>query len=284
MSWDYGNARVSALRGRLLDPVALRRIASASSASAILDVLHGQEDWRSIVREALTTERDKTTAARVAVERHLGLRLGRLPTFFPSPERELVEALVLPLDRERILDLVARRRAAEGVEAVEASIVPGALVGSAELAVLARAETLATFARGLVPLGLLLAVDALRVAELPLDPPAETVDAILLEGMESARAARVRGHDREAMRVTAIVEAERADLEAVRRAREAHLPQADLIRRATVLARLDRLAREDRADPTGVGTAAGHVAGLEAEALRLRTRLGELAERAHSTV
>lgn len=284
MTWDYGNARVAALRGRLLDAVALRRIAVAPSANAILEILKGQEDWRAIVREATADERDTATAARVAVERHLGLRLGRLPTFFPPPARELVEALVLPLDRDRVLDLVRRRRAGESVASMEASIVPGALLGNADLLALARADSLATFVRGLVPLGLVLAVDALRIAELPPDPPAETVDALLRAGIETAREARIPGRDRESLRVRAIVESERADLEAVAHASATHSPQAALIERAATLARLDRLAREDGTDPTGVGTVAGHVAGLEAEALRLRTRLGEIAEGAHSRV
>lgn len=284
MTWDYGNARVSALRGRLLDAAVLRRVSVAPSAHAILEILGGQEDWRAIVREAVASERETAAAARVAVERHIGVRLGRLPTFFPPPARELVEALVLPLDRDRVLDLVRRRRAGDSVVSMEASIVPGALLGTADLVALARTESLATFARGLVPLGMLLAVDALRLADLPPDPPAETVDTLLRAGIETAREARITGRDRESGRVRAIVESERADLEAVAHATAIRSPQAALIARAAILARLDRLAREGSADPTGVGTVAGHVAGLEAETLRLRTRLVEIAEGAHSRI
>src|SRR5512143_4260873 len=107
--YDYGNARVAALRGRLLDAVAFRRLADADSAGAFLAGLDRLDDWHAIRRETEPLFGEPQAAIEAAIERHRSARLGALAGWYEGPARRLVEALVMPLDGERITAILRRR-------------------------------------------------------------------------------------------------------------------------------------------------------------------------------
>jgi vacuolar-type H+-ATPase subunit C/Vma6 len=277
--YEYGNARIAALRGRLLDGPSLRRLLEAGSAAELLVLLERAEDWRPILREVAPLAADPQSALEVSVERHRSARLGALPRWYPPPVRGLVEALVLPLDAQRVVALLRRRRAGETPEAVGATIIGGALLGTAQLGAVGRAPTFAEALHRLARSGVLPADAA---GSFPGAEGAggawEPVEAGLMAAFDRARLARAAGRGGDAARVRAIIAAERADREAV--AGELHGEGASAaahMERATTLARLDRLAAAGPRDPLGIGAVAGYVAAVEAQAIRLRAILARVA-------
>lgn len=276
--YDYGNARVAALRSRLLDPAALHRLAEADSAGAFLALLERAEDWRPILRETAPLVVEPQGAVEASIERHRSVRLGTLVTFYPPPAQRLVEALVLPLDRERIIALVRRRLAGEAAEVVGATIVGGALLDAAALGALVRAPTIAALVRAVGRAGLIPAGEAAmlgREIEQGIDRP--KLEARLVAAFERGRVERAVGRDANARTVRAILARARADREAVEVELAAGGPgAAALLERTFTLARLDELARTGRRDPLGIGPVAGYVAALEAQAIRLRASLARV--------
>ena len=277
--YEYGNARIAALRGRLLDGPSLRRLVEAGSAAELLVLLERAEDWRPILREVAPLAADPQSAFEVSVERHRSARLGALPRWYAPPARGLVEALVLPLDAQRVVALLRRRRAGETPEAVGATIVGGALLGTAQLGAVGRAPTFAEAVRQLARLGVVQADAVASLAELrEVGRAWEPVEAGLMEAFDRARLARVAGRGGDAARVGAIIAAERADREAVaEELRGDGTSAAAHVERATTLARLDRLAAAGPRDPLGIGAVAGYVAAVEAQAIRLRAILARVA-------
>jgi len=276
--YDYGNARVAALRGRLLAPAELRRLAEADSAAAFLALLERAEDWRPILREVAPLVVEPQGAVEASIERHRSARLGALVRFYPPPARELVEALVLPLDRERVIALVRRRLAGEAPETIGATIVGGALLDATALGALARSPTLAGLLRALGRAGLVPRSEAVSIArdlDHGLGRPA--LEARLVELFDHGREVRAVGRDPNAGTVRAILARERAERRAVADELLAEGPgAAALLERALTLARLDKLARSGRRDPLGIGSVAGYVAAVEAQAIRLRASLARV--------
>src|SRR3989304_810132 len=129
--YESGNASIAARRGRLLDGPSLRRLVEAGSAAELLVLLERAEDWRPLVGEVAPLAADPQSPFEVSVERPRSARLGALPRWYAPPARGLVEALVLPLDAQRVVALLRRRRAGETPEAGGAPIVGGGPPGSA---------------------------------------------------------------------------------------------------------------------------------------------------------
>jgi vacuolar-type H+-ATPase subunit C/Vma6 len=277
--YEYGNARIAALRGRLLDGPTLRRLQEAESAAELLVLLERAEDWRPILREVAPLAADPQSAFEVSVERHRSARLGALPRWYPPPARDLVDALVLPLDAQRVVALLRRRRAGETPEAVGATIVGGALLGTAQLGAVGRAPTFEAAVRLLTRLGVVPAdaVASFRGAEAA-GGGWEPLEAGLVAAFDGARVARAAGRGGDAARVRAIIAAERADRETVvGELRGEGASAAAHVERETTLARLDRLAAAGPRDPLGIGAVAGYVAAVEAQAIRLRAILARVA-------
>ena len=276
-SYDYGNARIAALRSRLLDAAELRGLAEAGSAGGFLARLERADDWRPILRDTAPLVADPQGAAEASIERHRSARLGSLPGLYPMPARGLVEALVLPLDRERIVALVRRRAAGEAAEAIGSTIVGGALLDAAALGELARASTLAGLVRGLAARGLIRPTDTALVGAEPAGVDRRRLEGVLVTALERARLDRARGRGADAARVRALIAREAADRGTVaRELAEAGPAAAALLERALTLARLDATAHEARRDPLGIGTVAGYVAAVEAQAIRLRACLARV--------
>lgn len=277
--YEYGNARIAALRGRLLDGPTLRRLQDAESAAELVVLLERAEDWRPVLREVAPLAADPQGALEVSIERHRSARLGALPRWYPAPAGNLVEALVLPLDAQRVVALLRRRRAGETPEAVGATIVGGALLGPAQLGAIARAPTFEAAVRQLARLGVVPADAVASLAELREGGGAwEPLEANLMAAFDRARVARAAGRGGDAARVRAIIAAERADRAAVvGELRGEGASAAAHVERETTLARLDRLAAAGPRDPLGIGAVAGYVAAVEAQAIRLRAILARVA-------
>jgi hypothetical protein len=281
VSDDYGLARVAALRGRLLDPATLGQLRAAPTAAAFLHVLERTEDWAPVLRIVAPLGGEPLTAAEAAIERHRSLRLGRLPRWFVPPTRRLVEALVLPLDRERLVALLRLRRAGVAAEDVTALVAPGALLDADQLGALARAPTLADLVVRIALVGLVPAEAVpglLRAAREAVDPPGwAAFEGAVGAAIEASRRQRAEGRGENARFVAALLRREAADRRAVAAEIEAGgVGSALRLERGLVLARLGELVRLARRDPLSIGPIAGYVAAVELQAIRLRAMIAHL--------
>lgn len=281
MTDDYGLARVAALRGRLLDASTLGQLRQATTAAAFLRVLERTEDWAPVVRLVAPLGTDPLAAAEAAIERHRSLRIGRLRRWFEPPTRDLVEALVLPLDRERLVALLRLRRSGAGADAIGALVAPGALLDFAELGELARSPSLADLVVRLAVVGLVPAEtvpDLVRAAREAADPTGwAAFEATLAEAVEAARSMRAAGRSEDARFVQELLRREAAERRAVAAELEAGgVASALRLERGLVLARLNELVRRARRAPLSIGPVAGYVAAVELQAIRLRAILARL--------
>lgn len=276
---DYGNARVAAMRSRLLTAADLHRLGEAGSPAALAGLLERHEDWRPILRVVAPIGADPVAVVEAAIERHRSARFGALPRFYDPPRRGLVAALVASLDIERVIALVRRRRAGATPDELGATLIAGALLGQSELGLLARAPTLAELARGLARVGLVDRTDlaGLLAAADPARPP-ERFEAAVAGAIDRTRDRWVAGRGRDAAVARSVLSDERR----VRVAASAELLEtgaasAALLERGATLVRLDALARTGRRDPLGIGPVVGYVAAVDAGAIRLRAILARVA-------
>jgi vacuolar-type H+-ATPase subunit C/Vma6 len=273
--YDYGNARVAAVRGRLLDSATLRRIADSDSPSAFLAALERFDDWRLAVREAEPLFGEPQAAIDAAIERHESARLGSLIGWYEGEARRLVEALVLPLDANRIVAIIRRRSAGATDAEAGLSIVAGAVLDGPTMARLARASSLASLITGLAGTGIVGRADAAALRTGVEDRRGlRWLEEQFVAAIDRARDERATGPGRDAAVVRELLAAERAE----RTMTEAELAEAGpasawFSERAGRLARLDAVAARGRRDPLGIGAVAGYVAAVEAQAIRLRASL-----------
>jgi hypothetical protein len=277
--YEYGNARIAALRSRLLGPTTLAGLAESATAAVFLATLDRSEDWRPVIRRVGPPVADSRAAVEAAIERHRAGRLGALPGWYTGSARALVEALVLPLDRERIVALLRRRHAGEDGETVSASIVRGAVLDVPALGRVVRAPTLPSAVTELVDHGVVLVADAPRLRALATDTSMwPSLEAALVEAVERARLARASGRGSEAATVRrSIGEEARIRSFVLDELAASGLAAASALDRIESLRRLDRLAATGRRDPLGIGAVAGYVAAIEAQAIRLRAALARTA-------
>ncbi len=201
--YEYGNARVAALRARLLSPGQLQQLAESESPAALLEQLARLEEWRPFVAqpcpgapseavEAGAT--DPARAVQAAIERHRSARLGALPRWYEPPARALVEALVLRLDGERTIDLLRLLVAGVDPEVAADQVGAGAVLTRRQLAEIARAPTLAASLRLLGHAGLIEQRAADRLASICDRGEAwAVVEAGLVEACWQAREERCAG-------------------------------------------------------------------------------------------
>jgi vacuolar-type H+-ATPase subunit C/Vma6 len=273
---DYGSARIAGRRARLLPPDVLARLAAAGSADEMLLMLERIESWRGILRDLGPLVSPARAGIELAIERHRSACLADLPAFFPAPARALVEALVLPLDLERLLEVLRRRRAGEPAEAVARGVSRGALLDDVTLGAIARASDSATVARLLVRHGVLVREDAAALAAHRNEgADAEALERDVAIAFDAARRRRAAAGPREAgALVSGQLDAERDEAAAVdAELRSNGADAATDLERQLRLARLDRRAARARRDPLGIGVAIGYVAAVEAETIRLRAAL-----------
>jgi hypothetical protein len=275
---DYGNARVAAMRSRLLSGADLRGLGEAGSPAALAGLLERHDDWWPVLRAVAPIGADPVAVVEAAIERHRSARLGALPRFYEPARRGLVAALVASLDLERVVALVRRRRVGATLDELGTTLIAGALLGQSELGLLARAPSLAELARALARFGLVDRTDlaGLVAAADPARPP-ERFEAAIADAVDRARDRWVAGRGRDAAVVRSVLSDERR----VRVAASAELlatgaASAALLERGATLARLDALARTGRRDPLGIGPVVGYAAAVDAGAIRLRAILARV--------
>jgi vacuolar-type H+-ATPase subunit C/Vma6 len=259
----------------------LARLAAAGSPEAMLLMLERLDPWRAVLGQVGPLMMPIAAGIEVAIERHRAACLAEVSGLFPEPARTLVEALVMPLDLERVLEVLRRRRVGETAEAVDAAVSRGALLGDAALGAIARAGDLRAVARLLARFGLLSAEEAAALgagSSNGTDPV--RLEAEVIAAFEHARRRRAgtRGVRGNGAAISAILDAERAEASAVVAELRASGPDAATdLEREVRLTRLDGLAARGRRDPLGIGVAIGYIAAVEAEAIRLRVALASVA-------
>jgi len=281
MGYDYGNARIAAMRGRLLDRAAISRLGDSATPSVMVAQLERAADWAPIMRRVAPLGTDPAVALEAAVEFHRSARLGVLPSYYDGQERRFVEALVLPLDLERTVALLRRRRAGEAGDAIASTAVPGALLDASAISAIARAPGTAAALRPLLEQEIIARDDlvAIVTAETRGAPSAE-VESLLHDAIDHARWTRVDVRGGEAAALRRLLAHEREAREAmVIELTEAGPTLATVLDRTTRLAVLDALAALGPRDPLGIGAVAGYVAAVEAQAIRLRAMIARVRAR-----
>lgn len=281
MGYDYGNARIAAMRGQLFDRAAISRLGDSASASVMVAQLERSTDWAPILRRVAPLGTDVTAAIQTAIEFHRSARLGALPRYYEGRERRFVEALVLPLDAERAVALLRRRRAGEAAERIATTAVPGALLDAPAVAAMARAPGPAAALRPLVDRGVITRDDAKHITAAEIRGVGSAgVESMLQAAVDRGRWERVSVGGHEAAALRRLLEHEGADREAtIVELGEAGPTLATVLDRTTRLARLDALGALGRRDPLGIGAVAGYVAAVEAQAIRLRAMVARIRAR-----
>jgi len=281
MGFDYGNARIASMRGRLLDRSAIARLGESATPSVMVAQLERSEDWGLILRQVAPLGTDATAALEAAIEFHRSARWGALPHFYENGDRRLVESLVMPLDTERALAVLRRRRAGEPADQIATTAIPGALLDAHSLALMARASGPAAALRPLVDADVLDRHDAEHIAAAEIrGTRSADLEEMLGAAIERSRRARTTGRGPDAAAVRRLLDHERGDREAVViELSEAGPSLATLLERSTRLARLDALAARGRRDPLGIGTVAGYLAAVEVQAIRLRAMVAKVRAR-----
>ncbi len=282
IGWDYGNARVAALRCHLLDGAALRALGEAESGDALVARLAAMEEWRPLLAAAPVSAPRPADIVDAAIERHRSGRLSSLLRWYGAPERRLVEAVVMSLDLERVLAVLRRRRArgaraAAGMDGPDSGTdawrpVPGALLDAGRLARLATSPGHGGPFRELARLDLLERRDAAALAEASERgvPPGE-LEASLHAAWDRARSARAVDARDDGELVRAELARERRDRAAVRDVLlGTGAADAAALERRLALERMERLARRARRQPLGIAPVLGYHAALEHQALLLR--------------
>jgi vacuolar-type H+-ATPase subunit C/Vma6 len=281
MGYDYGNARIAAMRGRLLDRAAITRLGDSATASVMVAQLERSPDWAPIMRRVAPLGTDPTVALETAIEYHRSARLGALPPYYDGRDRRFVEALVLPLDAERAVAVLRRRRAGESAEAIASTAVPGALLDAPAVAAMARAPGPAAAIRPLVDRGIITRDDAMQIiaAETRVADSAH-IESMLQTAIDRARWARVNVRGDEAAALRRLLEHEQTAREAtIVELGQAGPALATVVDRTMRLAMFDALSTLGRRDPLGIGAVAGYVAAVEAQAIRLRAMVARVRAR-----
>ncbi len=277
--YDYGNARLAGLRSRLPDAGLLRRLGQAAGPAELLVLLMQEPDWRSLGRSPAEPFPGGRAAVDDLVDRWRASRLGALLGYYEPPVRRLVEALVLPLDAERLVALLRRRRAGQPAEAIARTLSRGALLDEATLARLAGMPTDALLLRALGPTGVVsegaaAALGASAEAAASSGTPEEraaATEAALRAAIERSRRDRADGRGGDAAAVRALLAVEAADRDAVAAELTTAGPaSAAILERAMCLSRWAALDRRAHRDPLGIGPVAAYVAAVELAAIRLR--------------
>lgn len=285
---DYGNARIAARRSRLLDEAALEQLAQSGSPAGALALLERRPGWSELLRAARQVVHEPAATMELAIELFRATELSRLPRWYSGRARRLAEALVMDLDRERVLALARRRRAGQDAEAINPTITRGALLNGEALAELARQPSRAALLTALGRMGLIDAGDAARLARTSGGLTDSELEAALGAAWARARRGRAAGPGGDAALVRRLLGEEESERRSVAEELSTGGPGVGaLVERGIRLARLDRVAAESRRDPGGIGPVAAYVAAVEAQAIRLRTVLARVsagwsAEMAHT--
>ncbi len=286
VGYEYGNARLAAQRARLPGSARIRRLGQASGCGEVLALLGQDLDWQPIGRSPGGIGGDARAAAEDLVERWRAAREGGMLRYYDPPVRPLVEALVMPLDTERVVEILRLRRAGTPADEIERRLAPGALLGEPLLRRLARTPTDAALFRALGAAGLVPGDAAAALAALTAgaggfaerEARTAATEAGLRVAVERARAGRVVGRGADAAAVRAILAGEAADQKAVAAELAANgSTPAAILERSLALERWAALEGAAHRDPLGIGPVAAFVAAVELTVVRLRAVLARVA-------
>jgi vacuolar-type H+-ATPase subunit C/Vma6 len=276
--YEYANARIAARRSQLLPREALVRLAAAESPAAMLLMLERFEAWRGTLRELGPLVAPPRSGIELAIERQRAARLAALAPLFPPPARGLVEALVLPLDRQRVVEILRRRGAGEAPERIAEAVGGGAVLDGAALGALARADDERALGRALAETGLFTRSEARGLGARWHGSDRRQLEADLVQAFDAARRRRAERGGGDGAAIARLLDAERLEAAAVLRELRLNGPEAAAdLERELHLQRLDARAARGRRDPLGIGVAIGYVAAVDAEAIRLRAALAAVA-------
>ena len=286
IGYEYGNARLAARRARFLGSESIRELGQARGPGEFLALLAHEPDWRAVRRGPAAPGADARAAAEDLVERWRAAGQTEVLRHYDPPIRRLVEVLVMPLDAERIIEILRRRRAGSPPDEVDRSLPPGALLGEGTLGSLLRTPSDAALFRGLGEIGFIARDAAHALAALAEgragfpdpDARAAAVEVGFRRAIEHARGDRAQGRGADAAEVRAILAAEAADRDAVAAEMAVHGPTpAAVLERTLALERWATHARRAHRDPLGIGPVVAFVAAVELTAVRLRAVLARVA-------
>lgn len=133
--YDYGNARLRAMRGRLLDMGDYTALLSAGSLDGLLGVLHATP-YEVDVEAAMTRDRS-LRAIDDAVRRNLARTFRAMRSFYDDEAGRRVELLVKRWDVRNLRTILRARSRLAPPDSVVAELVPAGDLSDAELMELA---------------------------------------------------------------------------------------------------------------------------------------------------
>ncbi len=134
--FDYGNARVRAMRSRMISRDVYRELVTATTIERILGVL-GDTDYAPDVETAITRYRGPERYDR-ALSAHLAGTLRSVQGFYDGPPRRDVELLLLHHDLDNLVTIVRGQAALPGSAETASLLVPAGSLDHAALEELAR--------------------------------------------------------------------------------------------------------------------------------------------------
>ncbi|MHC4938855.1 MAG: V-type ATPase subunit [Planctomycetota bacterium] len=137
--WDYGNARIRALRSRLLDARRYGDLLRAPSVEAMLGAL-AATPYRPDVERAFVQAHDLRRLDEV-LRIHLSRIFRALPSWFEGAARVAIERLMAVWDWHNVRTILRGRARHLPAAEIEPLLIPAGRLGAGELAALARQET-----------------------------------------------------------------------------------------------------------------------------------------------
>lgn len=227
--FPYINARVRAMRGRLLAPAQLDDLLAAGSLSAFVQAL-AATPYGHDLQEALTRY-EGVRAVDDALARNLQRTTRRILEFADGPPRRLITVLLLRWDLANLRAIVRGRHAGRSAEETLEAVIPAGTLGEGVLKEMAGSPTMTALAGALEvvdhPLASALAAG---VAEY-----ARTNDPLAVElSLERAYAAYVlrqaRGPGARALREILTAELDAANVKTALKLAPAGLPEEQRLR------------------------------------------------------
>ncbi|MHC4452378.1 MAG: V-type ATPase subunit [Planctomycetota bacterium] len=139
ISWDYGNARIRALRSRLFDVHGYRELLRATNIESLLGAL-AATPYRPDTERALSRAPDLRRLDEV-LRIHLTRVLTALPTWFEGEARAHLERLLARWDWVNLRTILRGLAQQAPATEIEPLLVPAGRLDAGALATLARQET-----------------------------------------------------------------------------------------------------------------------------------------------
>jgi V/A-type H+-transporting ATPase subunit C len=177
ISWDYGNARIRALRSRLFDVHGYRELLRATSIESLLGAL-AATPYRPDTEMALSRAPDLRRLDEV-LRIHLTRVLTALPTWFEGEARAHLERLLARWDWVNLRTILRGLAQQAPATEIEPLLVPAGRLDAGALATLARQETVSAV------------IDLLRAWGLPCRGLPDQLDRLWASSLEPEEVDRI---------------------------------------------------------------------------------------------